>query len=577
MRFGVCYHPEQWAEDRWKVDARIMVEAGIEMVRIGEFSWSTIQPSPDRHSWASLDRVIATLAEAGLKVVLATPIAAPPVWITAGRPEILAMGPDGLRRPQTTCPTSAAFRADTAKIVMTLVKRYGKNKNIVAWQIGNEPGGQGTHSCWCDECQSAFGYWLKDRYKTIDNLNRAWGTAFRSETYPDFETVKLPMPTTTNLSPAHRLAHRRFANRQVITGLTEQYRLIKRGSPGRDILTNISSTEIDLDAGDVARLGGIHAIDSYPHVMAGPLDPALSFDRRPAGPLTRVWVMEQQVGPINRTPLNPPVPRGQAWAWIAQAAEHGVETMFFSRWRASRFGQDQYHSGLLSHDGTPTRVFEEIRGAIAEFADAQPAKAREVALLWSSEDAWLMDINPLRQDLTHRLMLLEVYAACRRLGLSVAVVNPVDDLSSYSIVLAPALLITDPERQDSIWKAVDAGNLVILGPRSLVMDPEGAVTDQPKPSGFSIDLEATVTESISQIFDVRVSPYGAKAGPWTDVVSTQGASTIATYSGGTYLDGQPAAVRKGNLVYAGFSDREAWTALLSDLTGIPPRPEKLVN
>jgi len=577
MRFGVCYHPEQWPKDRWAVDAQMMVDTGIELVRIGEFAWSTIQPSPDRHNWAWLDRVISTLAGAGLKIVLATPTAAPPVWLALEHPEVLSVGPDGGRRAYGTCRTSAVYRAENAKIVAALVKRYGKNNGIFAWQIDNEPGKHDSARCWCDECQSGFGQWLKERYKTIDGLNWAWGTASWSGTYPGFEAVRLPVPTMVTNSLALRLAHHRFANRQVISGLTEQYRLIKRGSPGRDIVTNLSAIDIDLDAGDVARLGGIYAIDSYPHTMAGPLDPALSFDRRPAGPETRVWVMEQQVGPINRTPLNPAVPRGQVWAWIAQAVEHGVEAMFFSRWRASRFGQDQYHSGLLNHDGTPTRALDEIAGAMAEFAEAPAAKEPEVALLWSTEDAWLMDINPQRHDLTHRQMLLEVYAACRRLGLSVAVVDPHDDLSPYSIVLAPALLITDPERQDSIWKAVDAGGLVVLGPQSLVMDPEGAITDQPKPSGFSIDLEATVAESLSQTLDVRVSPYGAKAGPWTDVISNHGATTIATYSGGTYLDGQPAAVRKGNLVYAGFSDRDAWTALLSDLTGIPPRPEKLVN
>ena len=595
MRFGVCYYPEQWPEDRWQLDGRMMRESGFDLVRIGEFAWSSYEPARGEFHWDWLDRAIGLLAGEGLQIVLCTPTATPPVWLARERPEILSVGSDGRRRAygsrRHTCPTSPAYREEGARVVEALVQRYGSNPAVVAWQVDNEPGNHDSSRCWCDFCQEGFSSWLAERYGSIGELNLAWANAFWSQTYPDFEAVRLPVPTMTSHHPSLRLAHRRFASDTVIAGLAEQYRIIGEGSGGRDITTNVYSGDIDIDARSLARLGGIYAVDSYPHGVQGPLDVAMTLDRRPGGTRTRLWVMEQQIGPINWGAINPPVPTGQVRAWIFQAALHGVEAMFFFRWRAARGGQEQYHSGLLRHDGSASEALSEVAATVAELrsidlgsidlgsinlgstnlgskdlgsVDLEPSS--RVAVLFSTEDAWLVDIDPHRQGLTHRSLVLASYIACRAVGLEVALVDPEDDLTGYPIVLAPALLITTPGRVAALERTIAAGNLVILGPRSLVMDDEGVFVDHASPSGLAQALGGRVVEHLSQPFDLPVEPWSVPSGTWTDVLESERADVIAHYGGDGHLAGRAAAIRNGNVVYAGFSSVEAWTNLLAGLT-----------
>ncbi len=550
-----------------------MRENGLELVRIGEFAWSSYEPARAEFQWDWLDRAVGVLAEEGLQIVLSTPTATPPVWLARERPEILSVGSDGRRRAygsrRHTCPTSPAYREEAARVVGALVERYGSNPAIVAWQVDNEPGNHDSSRCWCDFCQEGFSTWLAGRYGTIAELNQAWATAFWSQTYPDFEAVRLPVPTMTSHHPSLLLAHRRFASDAVIAGLAEQYRIIGERSPGRDVTTNVYSGDLGVDARSLARLGGIYAVDSYPHGVQGPLDVAMTLDRRPGGTRTRLWVMEQQIGPINWGAINPPVPTGQVRAWIWQAALHGVEAIFFFRWRAARGGQEQYHSGLLRHDGSASGALAEVAATIAELRPIELRPSPEAAVLFSTEDAWLVDIDPHRQGLTHRSIVLASYIACRAVGMEAILVDPEDDLTGYSVVLAPALLITTPARVAALEKTIAAGNLVVLGPRSLVMDDEGVFVDHAPPSGLAQTLGGRVVEHLSQLFDLPIEPWSVPSGIWTDVLEPGRAEVIARYGGDGHLAGRAAAMRFSNVVYAGFSSVEAWTTLLEDLTGRP--------
>ncbi len=576
MRFGVCYYPEQWPEARWADDAAQMAEMGLELARIGEFAWAAFEPERGRFAWDWLDRAVATLAEAGLGVVMCTPTATPPVWLVRERPNVLAVGPNGARRAygsrRHTCVTSAAYREEAARIVTALADRYGGHDSVVAWQVDNETGNHDSARCWCDECQAAFTAWLERRFGTIDALNEAWGTVFWSQTYPDFDAVRLPVPTMTSHHPALRLAHLRFASEQTVDFLAAQFDLLRARIGGdRALTTNFYSEDTAVDQRAAARLTGLAAIDSYPHGPADPAATAYHLDLA-AGATGRAWIMEQQPGPINWTPLNPPVPDGQVRVWTWQAALHGTEALLYFRWRAARHAQEMYHSGLLRHDGSPTQAIAEVAATIAEIREAGEALGAEprVALLQSYEDVWALEINPHRAGLTHRSLQLPAYEGARRLGLDVAVVAPTDDLTRYEWVLAPALHLVTEERFAAIEDALAAGARVILGPRSLVADRELAWSDQPLPAGLAGRLGARVVHHLSQTAPVTVAPWGTPAGPWTDVLETGGADVLATYAGGTFLDGRPAAVGRDGLYYAGFSDAGAWAALLARLTGLEP-------
>ncbi len=580
MRFGVCYYPEQWPEDRWAVDAAQMAGIGLELVRVGEFAWAAFEPQRGGFAWDWLDRAIGTLAGHGLGVVMCTPTATPPVWLVRERPDIVSVGPDGARRAygsrRHTCVTSAAYREEAERIVTALAERYGRHPAVGAWQVDNETGNHDSARCWCAECQGAFTAWLERRFGTIDALNEAWGTVFWSQTYPDFEAVELPVPTMTAHHPALRLAHLRFASEQTVGFLAAQFDLL-RARVGSDVelTTNFYSEDTAVDQAAAARLTGLAAIDSYPHGPADPLATAYHLDLA-RGPTGRAWIMEQQPGPINWTPTNPPVPDGQVRLWSWQAALHGIEALLYFRWRAARYGQEAYHSGLLRQDGTPTAAVAEIKAAIGEIEGAGlPAPEPRVALLHSADDVWAIEINPHRAGTTHRSLQLPAYVAARRLGLDVAIADPASDLTGYEWVLAPALHLATPERLAAIEAALDTGAHVVLGPRSLVVDAELAWSDRPLPAGLAARLGARVVEHLSQTSPVTVAPWSTPAGPWTDVLAADDAEVVATYAGGSHLDGRPAAVRRGGLVYAGFSGANTWTALLSDLLGLHPHEPSL--
>ena len=583
MRLGVCWYPEQWPESRWATDIAMMRDAGLELVRIGEFAWARYEPARERWDWDWLDRVVGQLGDAGLEVVLGTPTATPPIWLAQERPEVLTMQPDGRRRQagsrRHTCPTARAYREESERVVTALAGRYGTAAAVTTWQVDNEPGNHDSTRCWCDECGAAFRSWLQQRYGDVDALNAAWGTVFWSQVWPSFDAVELPRATVTAHNPSLELAHRRFASDQVVGALREQVELLTRLSPGRRLLTNHYLGDAVLDCREIGRLTGLVGHDNYPHGATGPYDVAFRHDLcRGLADGAPAWVVEQQPGPVNWTPTNPPVPPGQVRLWGWQAALHGIDTLLFFRWRAGRYGQEQYHAGLLRHDASPDRGLAEAVQLGQELRATPPEvlvrPAARVALTYGYDDAWAIEIDPHLTGLTHRDLVLAAYEAAVRCAQDVDVVDPAGDLTGYAYVLAPALHLCTPRRVAALQEALEAGATVVLGPRSLVKDDHDAWLDEPLPGGLAQRLGARVADTLTEpTGTVRVAPYAAPAGPWTDVyeVLAEEVEVLATYDGG-WLTGRPAAVRRGGLVAAGFASADAWTGLLSALLEVEPAP-----
>lgn len=560
-----------------------MVDAGLQLVRLGEFAWGALERAPGAIDSDWLARAIDTAGVAGLTVVLGTPTAVPPRWLVRLRPDIQLVGSDGSRRAagsrRATCPTAPAYREASARIVHALVERFGDHDAVVAWQLDNEPGNHDSARCWCATCEDAFRAWVAARYGTLERLNDAWGTAFWSAQFGSWAEVELPHPSSTAQSPSLLLAHRRFASHQVLAGLQEQRAIVALGSPGRDILVNLYWDDTFVDARDVHDAGGVAAIDAYPHGVEGPEAYAYLLDlaRGSAGPSGRAWVMEQQPGPINWTSHNPPVPPGQVRLWGWQAALHGIETSLYFSWRPTRSGQEQYHSGLLRHDGSADRGLDEatllaheLRTLAALEPDVLVRPRARVAIVHAYEDAWAIEIDPHQEGLTHRALVQPVHAAVHRLGLEADLIGPRDDLTGYDTILAPALHLMSPERIARLREALAAGASVILGPRSLVKDLDDCWLEEPLPGGLSATLGARVVEGLSQTMAVTVEPGGAPAGPWTDILEVLDSADptveiLATYGGSSYLAGSPAAIRRGSLAYVGCSSVEAWTDILARL------------
>lgn len=605
MRLGVCWEPEQHDPATWAPDVARMAELGLRVVRIGEFAWSTYEPARDRFAWDWLDEVIDLLHHHDLEVVLGTPTATPPAWLVAERPEVARVGPDGRRAVhgsrRHTCPTSVAYREESARIVGHLVDRYGRHPAIVAWQVDNEPGNHATSRCWCDACGAAFTRYLADRFPDAAALNAAWAGPFWSTDYGHLADVALPAPTVTAHDPALELAHRRFGSHQHATALAAQRELLAAGSPNRQLLTNLYLGDLDVDARELSRPTGLGAIDSYPHGLGGPQEVAFHLDLArglalpaDAGPDAgggRGWIVEQQPGAVNWTPDNPAVPPGQVRLWCWQAALHGIETTLLFRWRAARRGQEQHHAAILRHDGSDATVAIEVAKLTTELRHAPARPPARVALPFAHADGWQLEVQPHLPGASHRQLTVVAHAAASRLGLDVDVVPDDADLAAYEVVLLPAFHTMTDDRLRRVTDALAAGALVVVGPRSLVRDEHAAWVDAPLPAGLSDHLGARVDHAGSpvgwprtpdNVSQVRVGDDVLAAGAWIETLIVDGSDVevLATAAGGP-LHGAPVVVARdvgpagGRLVHLGASSAPVWEAVLAALLDLTPFPGHL--
>src|SRR3989304_4680499 len=178
MQLGVCYYPEQWPQERWPVDAKLMRQVGISLVRIAEFAWVAMESREDEFTWNWLDQAIEVLAAEGLRVILGTPTASPPPWLCRAHPDVLPVDAQGRRRRSGSrrhyCPNSASYRQHTVRIVTAMASRYGSHPAVVGWQIDNELGCHGTARCYCETCAIVFRRWLEAKHENIADFKQTW-------------------------------------------------------------------------------------------------------------------------------------------------------------------------------------------------------------------------------------------------------------------------------------------------------------------------------------------------------------------------------------------------------------------
>jgi len=232
LKLGVCYYPEHWPVDRWPIDARLMREAGLSLVRIGEFAWAKMEPAEGNYQWEWIDRAIDVLANEGLQIVLCTPTATPPAWLIQSNSEILPVDSQGRRKHfgsrRYYCSNNPVYRRYSARIVSDLAKRYGSHPAIVGWQIDNEFGDHNTARCYCPVCASAFRQWLQTRYGSLDTLNQSWGSIFWSQVYTAWDQIEPPQLTVTTPNPSQVLDFYRFSSDSVVNYQKMQVDLLRQ-------------------------------------------------------------------------------------------------------------------------------------------------------------------------------------------------------------------------------------------------------------------------------------------------------------------------------------------------------------
>lgn len=613
LRLGVCYYPEQWPRERWRDDARRMREMGLSVVRIAEFAWALMEPEPQRFDWAWLDEAIATLSAEGLQIVLGTPTAAPPQWLVQAHPEVLAVDARGQTRAaggrRHADLSSPAYVAASQRIVEAMARRYGRHPAVVAWQIDNEFGCHDTTASYSAAALSAFRQWLAQRYGSIEALNRAWGTVFWSACLSRFDEVGAPVGQPGGPLPAQALDWQRFCQAQVRRFQALQCQLLAEHAPGRPVLHNFMGLFTELDAFELGRDLDVIAWDSYPlgHTEIAPgLDEAqrLRWACTGAPDITafshdvyrgvaqaaghgRMWVMEQQAGPVNWGSWNALPAPGMVRAWTWEAFAHGAELVSYFRWRQLPYGQEQMHSGLHTSDGQRDHGGDEAAQVAAELAalserlaarglDAQALQPRPaaVALVLDHASLWMAQIQPQGADMPGLGLAMRYHAALRSLGLDVDILPPEAPLQAYALVVVPMLLHAPPA---FVAQAASLPGQVVLGPRAASKTADFALPVPLQPAELAAQLPMRVrgVESLrpGRQLPLRGDGNGHGHGhgrQWRDLIDALPGLQVLD----AYADGWPARVAHGRWqAHAGVVDEATlrrWLAEAAAAAGLAP-------
>ncbi len=580
MLLGVAYYPEHWPRSRWETDARLMQEAGITRVRMGEFAWHRLEPREGQFDFAWLAEAIDLFGRYGIKTILGTPTPTYPAWLHQLYPDIHQVKSNGqvkeFGQRQDACKNHPGYRAHARRIVAEMTAALGQNPNVVAWQTDNEFGCHGTARCHCDYCRQAFQEWLRGRFHNdIAALNEAWGTVFWSQEYNDFSEIDVPRDTpdrTANdgANPGLVLDFYRFSSDVQIAFQREQIELIRQNSPGRLITHNLMGLFSDIDYFKLAADLDIVSWDNYPFAANGADRPPqpLPHDLMRGLKRRNVWVMEQGSGPGGWGVFAATPQPGQMRLWAYQAVARGADMISFFRWRSCRFGREQYWHGILYHHGQPQRRYAELQQIGREFQSLSAelegsVVASEVAILYDYDSLWALEIQPNTDDgFDYRALASQIDRVLARWGVTADAISIHADLTGYKVAIAPTAHICTPALAARLAAFVEGGGVLILGPRSGVKEEEGNIVDALLPgplrdlAGCTVeeyDAFSTIPGLAMRVRDPRGHLHRAHG--LADILVPDGDAEPLLYYADHYYAGRPAAVRhrvgRGQCIYLG--------------------------
>ncbi|MDX3517877.1 beta-galactosidase [Streptomyces scabiei] len=570
--YGGDYNPEQWPREVWQEDVRLMRDAGVRLVSLGVFSWSVLEPADGRFDFSWLDEIMDLLWANGIHVNLATPNAAPPPWLATDFPEILSTDRQGVRHGIGSrghlCPSSLVYHHRSRRIARALAERYGTHPALAMWHIGNE-----YHSdCFCDLCDDRFRTWLRQRYGTLDELNRRWGTAFWSQRYSDWAQVHLPRPVRGWVNPSRELDFSRFTSDLLLELVVRERELLHEITPDVPATTNFFGCRLT-DSRRWAKELDVVAFDCYPdpgkpHSMAVA---AFQYDLMRSLGEGRPWMlMEQAAGAVSQWQTNQVKQPGRMRLGSYQAVAHGSDAVMFFQWRASRQGQEKFHSAMLPHGGVKTRTWQEVKllgnelRALDEVATAR-TDAR-VAIVWDWQNWWAVEgcAHP-DNTFDYRDTVARHHRALWNSQVAVDVVTLDDDLSPYRVLVVPNQYLMTDRHSAAVRRFVEDGGHLVVSYFSGIVDEDDRIVEggypgalrgvigahvqefSPLPAGASVPIRGTADPSAPD------GSYGT-ASAWQDDLETETARPLAVYDQG-HLSGKAAVIEHqiglGRAVYVG--------------------------
>jgi beta-galactosidase len=564
---GTDWYPEQWPESRWETDLRLMEESHVQVARIGEFAWSRMEPSEGHYDFEWLDRSIRLAEKHHVAIVLGTPTATPPAWLTQKYPETLRVEENGQVVKHGTrahgSVTSVKYREFCRRITTEMTKRYGHDANVAGWQIDNEYGY--AQMSFNDEARQQFQDWLRAKYKTIDSLNEHWTTSYWSQTYDNWSEIPIP---SADHNPGLMLDWKRFVTFAWTSYQQNEIDAIRAISDPRQFITgNLMGYGFNgFDHYVIAKPLTFVSWDDY--VGKGHLDPdsnGISHDLERGLQRENFWVIETQPGFVNWSDLNNSLDKGEVRAMAWHDIGHGADEVAYWQWRSALNGQEELHGTLIGPDGEPVPLLEEVAQTAKEFGKSQAAfrgtrVVSQVALLNDYESRWAIDWQKHTSKYSQFEILKSYYHSLRKLSQSIDIVSPYAPLDSYKLVVSPNLNLIPKELADHLAEYVRNGGHLMLGPRSGQKDEYNALLPMREPGYLAAALGGQVEQYYALEKNVPVSGTlgSGEALVWAEQLRAMAPDTEVLLRYGAsngWLDGQPAVIThhygRGQITYIG--------------------------
>lgn len=586
LLIGVDYYPDHTPEALWDEDARMMADFGFTNVRIAEFAWALMEPSEGKFDFAWLHRAVDILHKHNIAVILGTPSAAPPPWLTAKYPDVVEVNSQGMPlKPggrRFTCATNKTYRRLSNAIAGEMARGFADAPGVVGWQIDNEFTLGSSARCYCKYCQAGFQEWLRSKYGSLDNLNRAWGTVFWSQTYTDFSQIPVPLPSGADPSPGLALDYNRYQSYANASFLEEQLSLLRKICPRHFVTTNNIGLPYDLiDMRSLYANLDFVAFDNYPGFFEMLLHEqtksgvswdyiytatALSHDYGRSLLRKPFMIMEEQSGKAGQRTFSPQPEKGQIRMWTYQAIAHGAMGVNYFRWDTATFGAEEYWHGILNHDRSKSPAFDEIKQTVKELKTLGPelltsSYPAETALVFDHDCDWALQIQPGHSGLSYTSQITSWYGAIASSRSGIDVIAPGVDLASYKIVFAPVVYVLSEAQAARIKSFVQKGGVFVTNFRLGAKDENSQMARTPLP-GLLRDVMGVTVEDYVPIYSAKQSVKFSSAlagadgecGIWADILQPSTAEVLGTYTSGAHAGRAAITMNsfgKGKAVYIG--------------------------
>ncbi|HNX55807.1 MAG TPA: beta-galactosidase [Prolixibacteraceae bacterium] len=585
---GVYYYPEHWDSTQWDRDFQNMAKMGFEFTHFAEFAWAQLEPEEGKYDFRWLDRSLQLAAKYNLKVIMCTSTATPPVWLVRKHPEVLATDEGGKQMDhggrQHATFSSNYYRQYALKMIEELAKHYGQDKRVIGWQVDNEPRRFLDYGV---DAPQRFRDWLKAKYKTIDAVNKAWGTNFWSGTYTSFDEINIPLHHQWGMNLHAQLDHYRFADWETASFLDDQARMIKKYATKDQWVT---SNYIPMyDAGYVGQSKELDFV-TYTRYMVYGGDRGIGPKGYRVGEYSRIamandffrplkgmyGVMELQPGQVNWGSINPQPLPGATRLWLWHVFAGGSKFTCSYRFRAPLYGYEQYHYGMVGPDGvTPTPGGKEFSQFIDEIMllrknyDPKAAlpkayEQRKTGILINTDNVQGINLNRQTTEWNTEGHFLKYYKAAKSFGAPVDFVRDTTNFANYPLLIVPAYEMIDQAMIDKLTKYAENGGNLVMSCRTGIMDRDGHLWEakfyQPMWKLFGAEVQSYDLLMPHSPDKIKFNNQEFVWTSWGDLLKPFAATeTWGTFEGDFYA-GTSAIVHhklgKGTVTYIGVDSKE---------------------